>query len=536
MNTLRGLVKVLAVVASCFALFAAATLLRAQSLVSATWNGSTANWTTAADWNCPSSGMHCVPNNSSSAIYDVFFTNGGAATLDNTSTLTSLSVFNLSMSSGNLGIESRETLSTTEGVGLGTFDFLGIGEEPSSSGGSTLNVGTDLVNNFGAVQVGSAGGTSGALSVGGYLRSNSDIEVYSDSTVSVKVSTINSGTIGLNQLGSSLTTGALDNSPTSESTPLINDLGSLSVSGAATNRGDIFVGYNSVSGVFDHGASFTAGSLSLTNEGFMSAELGSVAVSGLVTNEGNIGIIYSTFAAGSVTNASNANLIVGSSSTNCPPCLYGPSSLTASNFSNAGQVGITSGSGLTVKPGGTYTQTAGMTGISGTLIAPVVDITGGTLTGSDGKTAGDVINGATVSPGFFRPTTLTINGDYTQNADGTLLIDISSATDFSILDVSGKASLDGTAEFDFLSGYVPAPNTDFAFLEAGSVAGDFSSLDVVGIRCPSCTFNLNTLSLDTGSMSPSRNTVPEPGTLIMFASGLLGMCYVLQRTRRRVNA
>lgn len=160
------------------------------------------------------------------------------------------------------------------------------------------------------------------------------------------------------------------------------------------------------------------------------------------------------------------------------------------------------------------------------MIAP-----SGTLSGG-GTINGNVLSNATVSPGD--PATLTINGDYTQKADGTLVIDISSTTDFSILDVTGKASLDGTAEFDFLNGYIPGPNTDFAFLQAGSVAGDFSALDFVGINCPSCTFNLSTLSLDTGSTPPS-SAVPEPGTLVFFATGLLGMCYMLQHTNRRVK-
>lgn len=115
------------------------------------------------------------------------------------------------------------------------------------------------------------------------------------------------------------------------------------------------------------------------------------------------------------------------------------------------------------------------------------------------------------------------------------MIDIFSAKEFTILDVTGKVSLDGTAEFDFVNHYAPPPNMDFAFLQAGSLTGDFTSLKFIGANCPTCTFNLSTLSLETGSTAPTATT-PEPGTLILFGTGLLGMCYALGHAKRRLNA
>lgn len=185
---------------------------------------------------------------------------------------------------------------------------------------------------------------------------------------------------------------------------------------------------------------------------------------------------------------------------------------------------------VTVNAGGTYTQTAGSTEVYGTLMAPTVKISGGTLSGA-GTIQGNVTDDAVLAPGD--PATLTIDGNYTQNADGTLVIDIASATDFSMLDITGAASLDGTVDFDFLNGFVPGPHTDFAFLTAGSVAGDFSSLDFTGIKCSSCTFNLNTLSLDIGSTPPSSAT-PEPGTLALFGTGLLALATLPRKKQWRL--
>lgn len=313
------------------------------------------------------------------------------------------------------------------------------------------------------------------------------------------------------------------------------DLGgvSLHTSGALTNNGTL-VSSGAVGDTLSLGGALTNSGFILFDNRVSGVEL-KLNVDGDLTNVG-FGSIELDLTQGSVTgNVSNAGtLIVG---------VFGASaSLTANNFSNSGSVYVApqaaNAASASLAVNG-YRQTAGSTAVDGTLMAPTVDIAGGKRLGR-GIVTGNLVNGAIVAPStaavpnvfpspYTIPATLTINGDYTQNADGTLVIDIASATDFSILDVSGKVSLDGTADFDFLNGYIPAPNTDFAFLKAGSVAGDFTTLEFTNLYgCTTCTFNLATLSLDMGSQAPS--TTPEPGTLVLFATGLLGLGCLLRKT------
>jgi autotransporter-associated beta strand protein len=96
----------------------------------------------------------------------------------------------------------------------------------------------------------------------------------------------------------------------------------------------------------------------------------------------------------------------------------------------------------------------------------------GTLAGI-GTIQGDVTNaGGTVTPGDPLGS-LTVSGNYTQQASGTLLINIAGvgADQFSLLNVLGTAELDGDLNPVLLNGFIPAIGDSFTFLNYASVSG-----------------------------------------------------------------
>jgi hypothetical protein len=106
---------------------------------------------------------------------------------------------------------------------------------------------------------------------------------------------------------------------------------------------------------------------------------------------------------------------------------------------------------LTIEGGRTFTpgvltQSGGTLFVNGTLDYGVQTLTfdGGTVQGGGTITAGTVSNtGGTVHP-ENSPGVLTVNGDYTQGAGGTLDTNINGAINFGQLKVNGAASLAGT--------------------------------------------------------------------------------------------
>jgi hypothetical protein len=159
-----------------------------------------------------------------------------------------------------------------------------------------------------------------------------------------------------------------------------------------------------------------------------------------------------------------------------------------------------------IAPGGTlrvmdYVQTGGTTTVDGTLTVDflgTVSLAGGLLTGG-GTINGNVVNAAELRPGDS-PGVLTINGNYTQTADGTLDIEIGGpavGTQYDRLAVSGTATLAGTLNVVILNGFVPTPGTSFGVLTFRSHSGNFDTengLDLGGGLSLVPTFN----SGDTG--------------------------------------
>ena len=101
---------------------------------------------------------------------------------------------------------------------------------------------------------------------------------------------------------------------------------------------------------------------------------------------------------------------------------------------------------------------------------------GGTITG-DGAIGGDLANSAaTVAPGNS-PGTLTITGDFSQGALGTLAIELAGTAsgEFDVLEVLGSAALGGSLDITEL--YTPGGADSWTILTAaGGITGSFDTI------------------------------------------------------------
>ena len=150
--------------------------------------------------------------------------------------------------------------------------------------------------------------------------------------------------------------------------------------------------------------------------------------------------------AGFATNTSDGSFTVAGGATFTAP---GP-------FSNAGVVIVGSGGTFAVGTSD-YTQSQGTTTVDGTLNAANILLNGGSLNGI-GTIQGDVTNAATVSLGD-QPGTLTIQGNYTQTADGVLDIAIDGTSRYGQTAITGIATLDGILNVSLDNGFIPRAAT-----------------------------------------------------------------------------
>jgi len=152
---------------------------------------------------------------------------------------------------------------------------------------------------------------------------------------------------------------------------------------------------------------------------------------------------------------------------------------------------------------------------------------GGTLNGDSGTITGDVFNHGLVSPGAS-PGVMTIDGDYTQGADGSLLIEIAGTTvgtDYDQFIITGNATLDGTLILSFIEGFTPDNGDSFDFL---LVAGTFND-NLLDIQIDNLPNNFDT-EIDFNSGRFSVTVIPTP-----TAAPVIGFLFsVLLLSRRRI--
>jgi fibronectin-binding autotransporter adhesin len=323
--------------------------------------------------------------------------------------------------------------------------------------------------------------------------------------------------------------------------------GTLTLSGANSNpndNSDPYTGSTTVqNGTLEVGA---AGALPPTTSLIMQG--GSFLTGAFSDTIGNI-------TNGSATN-SGGNVVISSGG-----------ALTASNVTNtAGNLVVVGGGALTVP--GTYAQSGGVSQIDGKLTlrnSSTLLLTGGQLAGT-GSIVSTVATGSVtinntqglVNPGDLlavsvsstgsvttsavsTPGTLTVKGNYTQGANGTLQIDLggtAQGTSYSLLSVLDKASLAGTLNVNLTNNFAPTVGETFDFLTYGSLASTtFANIDSLDAGYTyDISYNTTT---KVGILTVLTVGVPESSTLIsaglMFGSGCLVFLSRRRKSRSRMS-
>jgi hypothetical protein len=268
------------------------------------------------------------------------------------------------------------------------------------------------------------------------------------------------------------------------------------------------------------------------------------------------------FNAGSVVNQGTLSLGWGNTFNVTGGPHAGASAL--SGFTNTGIVNIGPYSTLNVV--GNYTQIAGQTNLyeTGTLQVQgrgMAVFAGGSVYSELGTISAPVFSNAAMT--FYQ---LSILGNYTQGPNGSLAFDIfgTEPGEYDQLNISGHAQLNGLMTVDLIHGFLPQIGNTFDIMNFASESGTFSmvlGLPINGEEHFVLEYNPTDLTLDVVSgpllgadndgtiliasnvapgstsgitfgtasdYSPSSST-PEPGSLLLFGSGLLCVAYSVHR-------
>ena len=142
------------------------------------------------------------------------------------------------------------------------------------------------------------------------------------------------------------------------------------------------------------------------------------------------------------------------------------------------------GTGTLTLPGtNTYTGATTVNGgsliVDGSIASANTVVNPGGLLGGNGIIGGNLVSSGVVSPGSS-PGTLTVNGNYTQNANGTLRIEVAglAPSQHDVLVVNGQASIAGTVQLVRVGAFNLSVGDQITFLTAsGGVSGTFGNVE-----------------------------------------------------------
>ncbi len=463
------------------------------------------------------------------------------------------------------------------GVGPATLNVSGnlsnsgtITDEGTLSG--TLTVGGNLTNS-GQLSVAQIG-VQGALtnSATGYLEIDAGGGAGSLS---------NAGTIAVYEGGLFVTGDATNSGQLTISNDDFAEGGdTLSVGGTLTNNAAGTITVSGYPGALVSAANLiNAGSIQL--EGWASLSVngnvtnsGTIATSNPNANQITVGGRFTNNAGGvlqlmgtrdtaTIASLNNMGAItVGNSATLSVPVGSHAGANAFAGFVNSGTVLVQQGGAISSYAN--YTQVAGQTTVDGHL-GGIINLAGGSLYGNGGTVSGSITSNASINMGDAPLTVgqMTFVGNYTQRANGSLTFDIAGANSYDQLNISGQAHLNGLMTIDLLHGYIPQVGNLFPIMTFAGESGTFSS--VVGLPIDNqehfvLQYNATNLTLDvvsgplagvTAITNGSKNsepfiptaengnyqmdsslgasgTTPEPGSILLFGSGIAGVAGMLR--------
>jgi len=553
--------------------FAIGLSVQAASAQTAIWNAASGNWSTASNWNPP-----VDPN---SSTYNVIFNNGGSLTLD-----LSRTAGTYSQTGGTFAItNSRALLLSSAGAldGGGVMILSSIDTALAAAGNvvftnSTGTIrgtgqiganGLNLLNQANGIIQADVSGQLLDLNGGGTFTNNGLMRAQGGGTLVLDGSTgatfINNATIrsengsDVSILNSKIVGGTLDNTGSS---------GTLTLNGGTLRDVTIAAGSTVTTGATRIG---TIENMLINHGTLAPASLQHIAVASntILSGGGVIALaaansdIYATGGNLTLTNSDNilrgtgqigvnglnllnqANGIIQADVSGQPLDLNG-----GGTFTNNGLMRAQNGGTLSFSGSGTFTNNGGtLQALEGTTISGVggltfvqtsgtidlaggnmnfpsgVDLNGGQLIGNGTFTGPIRNNGGIVGPGHS-PGKITVNGDYTQGANGTLNIEIGGAaagTGYDQLQVSGTAALGGTLNLSLINGFRPAVGDVFPFILPGSFTGAFSTINTTGftgqVNYSASAITITILTVSGGS-TPTPTPAGTPSQLLNISTRL----------------
>jgi hypothetical protein len=389
------------------------------------------------------------------------------------------------------------TNSSTAAVGI----FLADGAVVSANAvlnaaGSTIHLSSALHS---ATQIQNAGTIDGTLSLGGIGGHGSTLTGGINNTGTVIMSgtllgpIVNAGSGTFQGLGSLGTDSSFVN----------RDTAKLALKGGGTQNSDLGL----------HGmTSFTNSSTAAI--GVDVRDGGVLNVSGPLTNSGNIQAIFDgKIIANHIDNQAGGTITLASAISKVNGPLNNAGTVTNSgiwtgNATNTGTLtnnnlwtgmianagAFANNAGATVS--GLLTNTGGTTNNNGALNGGA-NVSGGTLTGT-GTVTNLTVSGGTFAPGNATPgTSMAVTGNLAFQSGALYLVQLNPTTS-TFANVTGTATLNGSAGAAFLAGsYVAKQYT--ILTAAGGVSGTFSSFDTLGIPSgftASLSYGANNVILD----------------------------------------